>query len=166
MENLPFSSIMAEDPFSEDVGRGKMLPSSTPTDSNDTEAIGTSTAMVRVTEYERRQSPNGDFVAFKIESKISGSEEVLLVWRRYSDFELLRQYLVATVPSAVVPPIPEKTINFKLSKMGADKFDPVFLNKRQVAFHRFLRRCFQHETVNKAVILEQFCQNQKWRQVR
>eukprot|EP00041_Stephanoeca_diplocostata_P013898 m.248501 g.248501 ORF g.248501 m.248501 type:complete len:429 (-) comp19506_c0_seq4:2542-3828(-) len=155
---------MAEDPFLDSAGAGKIAPSSLSMDSKDMEAIGTTTSMVRVTEYDRRQSPNGDFVAFKIESKMSGSDEILVVWRRYSDFELLRQYLVATVPSAVVPPIPEKTINFKLSKMGADKFDPLFLNKRQVAFHRFLRRCFQHETVNRAVILEQFCQNQKWRQ--
>jgi len=30
------------------------------------------------------------------------------VWRRYSEFELLRSYLEVTYPAIVVPPLPEK----------------------------------------------------------
>ena len=32
------------------------------------------------------------------------------VWRRYSEFELLRNYLDATFPAVVVPPLPEKKV--------------------------------------------------------
>lgn len=33
------------------------------------------------------------------------------LWRRYSEFELLRSYLVVTYPFIVVPPLPEKRVS-------------------------------------------------------
>lgn len=33
------------------------------------------------------------------------------LWRRYSEFELLRSYLVVTYPHIVVPPLPEKRVS-------------------------------------------------------
>jgi len=33
------------------------------------------------------------------------------VWRRYSEFELLRSYLEITYPAIVVPPLPEKRVS-------------------------------------------------------
>lgn len=33
------------------------------------------------------------------------------LWRRYSEFELLRNYLEITYPALVVPPLPEKKVN-------------------------------------------------------
>lgn len=33
------------------------------------------------------------------------------LWRRYSEFELLRSYLVVTYPYIVVPPLPEKRVS-------------------------------------------------------
>jgi len=33
------------------------------------------------------------------------------VWRRYSEFELLRSYLEVMYPAIVVPPVPEKRVN-------------------------------------------------------
>ena len=32
------------------------------------------------------------------------------VWRRYSEFEALRNFLVAVYPHIVVPPLPEKAV--------------------------------------------------------
>lgn len=32
------------------------------------------------------------------------------VWRRYSEFELIRNYLEAIYPQVVVPPLPEKKV--------------------------------------------------------
>lgn len=32
------------------------------------------------------------------------------LWRRYSEFELLRNYLLVTYPHIVVPPLPEKRV--------------------------------------------------------
>lgn len=34
------------------------------------------------------------------------------LWRRYSEFELLRNYLIVTYPYIVVPPLPEKRVSF------------------------------------------------------
>lgn len=33
------------------------------------------------------------------------------LWRRYSEFELLRNYLIVTYPYTVVPPLPEKRVS-------------------------------------------------------
>lgn len=33
------------------------------------------------------------------------------LWRRYSEFEMLRNYLVVTFPYVIVPPLPEKRVN-------------------------------------------------------
>lgn len=32
------------------------------------------------------------------------------LWRRYSEFELLRTYLLVTYPYIIVPPLPEKRV--------------------------------------------------------
>lgn len=32
------------------------------------------------------------------------------LWRRYSEFELLRNYLIVTYPYIVAPPLPEKRV--------------------------------------------------------
>lgn len=33
------------------------------------------------------------------------------LWRRYSEFELLRNYLIVTYPYIVAPPLPEKRVS-------------------------------------------------------
>lgn len=33
------------------------------------------------------------------------------VWRRYSEFEALRQFLCAVYPHIVIPPLPEKDVS-------------------------------------------------------
>jgi PX domain len=37
------------------------------------------------------------------------------IWRRYSEFELLRNYLEITYPAIVVPPLPEKRVSMSRS---------------------------------------------------
>lgn len=32
------------------------------------------------------------------------------LWRRYSEFELLRTYLLVTYPYVIIPPLPEKRV--------------------------------------------------------
>ena len=36
------------------------------------------------------------------------------LWRRYSEFELLRNYLLVYYPHIVVPPLPEKRVRSEL----------------------------------------------------
>lgn len=33
------------------------------------------------------------------------------LWRRYSEFELLRTYLLVTYPYIIIPPLPEKRVS-------------------------------------------------------
>ena len=84
------------------------------------------------------------------------------VWRRFSDFELLRQYFAYIIPSALLPPLPEKTMNFKIAKLGGDRFDPVFLEKRRAAFQCFMRRLLKHPRITSSKALYEFCVTQKW----
>jgi sorting nexin-4 len=53
------------------------------------------------------------------------------LWRRYSEFELLRTYLEVTYPYIVVPPLPEKKVMFAWQKAAADTFDPDFIDRRR-----------------------------------
>ena len=56
----------------------------------------------------------------------------LKVIRRYSDFEWLRQILVNIFSSSVIPPIPKK------NKLGGDRFNEEFLEKRTRTLEKFL----------------------------
>lgn len=67
-------------------------------------------------------------------------EEITAVWRRYSEFELLRNYLVVSYPAIVMPPLPEKRTTFLWTKISTDTFDPEFLERRRVGLEIFLRR--------------------------
>lgn len=37
------------------------------------------------------------------------------LWRRYSEFELLRNYLLVYYPHVVVPPLPEKRVRSEMA---------------------------------------------------
>ena len=53
------------------------------------------------------------------------------VWRRYSEFELLRNYLLFCYPYIVVAPLPEKRASLGWQKPPDDPFDPDFLDRRR-----------------------------------
>ena len=71
---------------------------------------------ITVSDPEKKTKQSGlkmqeTFVVYLIESspKTEDStmiEEVSSLWRRYSEFELLRNYLVVTYPTVIVPPLP------------------------------------------------------------
>jgi sorting nexin-4 len=39
------------------------------------------------------------------------------VWRRYSEFEVLRLFLCAVYPHIVIPPLPEKAVSWLISAL-------------------------------------------------
>ncbi|XP_068670146.1 sorting nexin-4-like [Montipora foliosa] len=87
------------------------------------------------------------------------------IWRRYSEFELLRNYLVANFPAIVVPPLPEKRINIAALRIAADKFDPDFIEKRKVALERFLLRCASHPQLSMDLTYTSFFhQEEGWKE--
>ncbi|KAK3749906.1 hypothetical protein QZH41_017363, partial [Actinostola sp. cb2023] len=72
------------------------------------------------------------------------------LWRRYSEFDLLRNYLLAMYPAIIVPPLPEKRTN--AFKVAGDRFDPDFIEKRRIGLENFLLRSAAHSKLAKDMI--------------
>ncbi|XP_023274534.1 sorting nexin-4-like [Seriola lalandi dorsalis] len=88
------------------------------------------------------------------------------LWRRYSEFELLRSYLIVTYPYIVVPPLPEKRAEFVWHKLSADNMDPDFVERRRVGLENFLIRVASHLVLSNDKILYHFLTEEHgWREV-
>ncbi|XP_046902237.1 sorting nexin-4 [Hypomesus transpacificus] len=86
------------------------------------------------------------------------------VWRRYSEFELLRNYLLVAYPFIVVPPLPEKRAEFVWHKLSADNLDPDFVERRRVGLENFLLRVASHAGLSNDKIFFLFLTEEKgWR---
>lgn len=59
------------------------------------------------------------------------------VWRRYSEFELLRFQLENKYPEVIIPPLPEKKASFTRQNQSSDNIDPVFVDRRRVGLEVF-----------------------------
>ncbi|XP_069012432.1 sorting nexin-4-like [Embiotoca jacksoni] len=88
------------------------------------------------------------------------------LWRRYSEFELLRNYLIVTYPYIVVPPLPEKRAEFVWHKLSADNMDPDFVERRRVGLENFLLRVASHPVLSNDKILHHFLTEEHgWKEV-
>ncbi|XP_062374130.1 sorting nexin-4-like [Sardina pilchardus] len=88
------------------------------------------------------------------------------LWRRYSEFELLRNYLLVTYPFFVVPPLPEKRAEFVWHKLSADNMDPDFVERRRVGLETFLLRVASHPVMSNDKIFFHFLtQERGWKEV-
>ncbi|XP_056157449.1 sorting nexin-4-like [Lampris incognitus] len=88
------------------------------------------------------------------------------VWRRYSEFELLRNYLIVTFPFLIVPPLPEKRAEFVWHKLSADNMDPDFVERRRVGLENFLLRVASHLVLSGDEILYRFLTEEHgWKEV-
>ncbi|KAG7265675.1 hypothetical protein CRUP_027752 [Coryphaenoides rupestris] len=86
-------------------------------------------------------------------------------WRRYSDFELLRTYLLVTYPYVVIPPLPEKRAEFVWHRLSADNLDPDFVERRRMGLENFLMRVASHSVLSSDKIFYQFLTEEKgWRE--
>ncbi|XP_061735013.1 sorting nexin-4 [Nerophis ophidion] len=86
------------------------------------------------------------------------------LWRRYSEFELLRTYLLVTYPYIIIPPLPEKRAEFVWHKLSADNLDPDFVERRRVGLENFLLRVMSHPVLCKDNIFFLFLTEEKgWR---
>ncbi|XP_043930950.1 sorting nexin-4 isoform X2 [Protopterus annectens] len=80
-----------------------------------------------------------------IESQNEGQSSATdSLWRRYSEFELQRNYFLVTYPYVIVPPLPEKRAEFVWHKLSADNMDPDFVERRRVGLENFLLRVASH----------------------
>ncbi|KAM4697652.1 sorting nexin-4 isoform 2-T2 [Rhinophrynus dorsalis] len=110
---------------------------------------------ISVSEAEKRTGKNAvnmqeTYTAYLIETRSleaqSDAQNAPLdsLWRRYSEFELLRNYLSITYPFVVVPPLPEKRAEFVWHKLSADNMDPDFVERRRIGLENFLLRVASH----------------------
>ena len=74
----------------------------------------------------------------------------LKVNRRYSDFEWLRQILVNMFSSSVIPPIPKK------NKIGGDRFNEEFLEKRTRTLEKFLNLLLEDPNIKSSQVFYDF----------
>ncbi|RVE64421.1 hypothetical protein OJAV_G00125660 [Oryzias javanicus] len=87
------------------------------------------------------------------------------LWRRYSEFELLRTYLLITYPYIIIPPLPEKRAEFVWHKLSADNLDPDFVERRRVGLENFLLRVASHPVLSNDKIFFHFLTEEKgWRE--
>uniref|UniRef100_A0A665WYN7 Sorting nexin-4-like n=1 Tax=Echeneis naucrates TaxID=173247 RepID=A0A665WYN7_ECHNA len=88
------------------------------------------------------------------------------LWRRYSEFELLRSYLIVAYPYIVVPPLPEKRAEFVWHKLSADNMDPDFVERRRIGLENFLLRVASHRVLSNDKILYHFLtEEHSWKEV-
>ncbi|XP_036059985.1 sorting nexin-4 [Onychomys torridus] len=109
---------------------------------------------ISVSEAEKRTGRNAmnmqeTYTAYLIETRSvehADGQSVLTdsLWRRYSEFELLRNYLLGYYPHVVVPPLPEKRAEFVWHKLSADNMDPDFVERRRIGLENFLLRVASH----------------------
>ncbi|PVD35887.1 hypothetical protein C0Q70_02856 [Pomacea canaliculata] len=109
---------------------------------------------ITVSEPEKRtvasMKMQDTFIVYLVETRVTDpqmrgyGEGATSVWRRYSEFELLRNYLDITFPTVVVPPLPEKKASYAWQNASTDKFDPDFVERRRAALEIFLLRVAAH----------------------
>ncbi|CAN7997464.1 unnamed protein product [Ixodes hexagonus] len=126
---------------------------------------------INITETERRCAgsavPLQDiYVAYQVESVICEPEKTpYIVWRRYSDFEVLHSHLQESFPYVIVPPLPErKVVMYRWQKLPSDRLDPDFVERRRASLELFLRRVAGHpELSTNALFLEFLKHEASWR---
>lgn len=90
----------------------------------------------------------------------------LQIWRRYSEFDMLRDYLLVMFPYLVIPPLPEKRTTGAWQAAIADKADPEFLERRRIYLEQFLKRLVAISELSQDVVLLAFLYHcNEWKDV-
>ncbi|KAL4711672.1 hypothetical protein ACJJTC_003439 [Scirpophaga incertulas] len=109
---------------------------------------------VDITIVESEKRANGTlhvrdhYTVYLIDLKVTDPEYTLVqskistIWRRYTEFEQIHDYLQVTYPHVVIPPLPEKRILYAWRK--ADTTDPEFVERRRAGLENFLLRVASH----------------------
>ncbi|XP_060576029.1 sorting nexin-4-like [Ruditapes philippinarum] len=98
---------------------------------------------IRVSEPEKRTTTamkmTDTYMVYLVETRIMDNsvkckgDGTTSLWRRYSEFEILRNYLDIMHPALVIPPLPEKKATYTWQNMATDKFEPEFIERRRAA---------------------------------
>jgi len=142
-------------------------------------------ASISIKETETQIEENvtgvgGNYVVYLVEilpkdgSNISYSS----VWRRFSEFDMLRDFFVATYKHVIIPVIPSKTLNRmqknlkssilqghkaahaeRIENTISDTSNPKFIETRRIRLERFLTRVANHPELSHSKIFWEFLQN-------
>jgi len=94
---------------------------------------------------------SSNYILYEINTEIT-PELNWTVFRRYSDFILLRQVLRNYFPRLFIPPIPGK-------KIGTRRFEVDFIDKRMFFLNKFLQDLILNETFKSSEALVSFLSN-------
>lgn len=130
---------------------------------------------ISVSESEKRVTGSLNlrdfYTVYLIEVKITNPEfqkkvgKLTTVWRRYTEFEQLRDYLEVTYPYIVIPPLPEKKVLYGWQKISNDTFDPNFVDRRRAGLENFLLRIAAHPILTWDEHFLEFLQHEEdWRE--
>ncbi|CAG9823337.1 unnamed protein product [Phaedon cochleariae] len=130
---------------------------------------------ISVAESEKRVNGSLNlrdfYTVYLIEVKATDPEfqtklgKLTSVWRRYTEFEQLRDYLEVTYPYIVLPPLPEKRVLYGWQKISNDTFDPNFIDRRRAGLENFLLRIAAHPLLTwDEHFLEFLQQEEGWRE--
>ncbi|XP_065295319.1 sorting nexin-4-like isoform X2 [Dermacentor albipictus] len=141
--------------------------SETPEDENSQES---GICEINITEVERRCTgtvmPLQDvYIAYQVESIIREPRKTpYIVWRRYRDFEYLHSHLQDAYRYVVIPPLPEKKVQFRWQKLPTDTLDPEFVERRRASLETFLRRVAGHLELSADRLFGEFLRHEaSWR---
>jgi len=126
---------------------------------------------IEISNTERRNSSiaiQDCYIVYLIECRPKNSDETqsICVFRRYSDFETLRNYLLAKYSWVIVPVLPEKTISHTWSKSHQDRTSVEVVERRRVLLERFLRHLSAHPTLSNDNAVQAFLlENDGWKHI-
>lgn len=125
---------------------------------------------ISITEVERRCTgtvmPLQDvYIAYQVESVIREPRKTpYIVWRRYRDFEYLHSHLQDRYCYVVIPPLPEKKVQFRWQKLPTDTLDPEFVERRRAGLEMFLKRVARHPELSANRLFGEFLRHEaSWR---
>ncbi|XP_052749297.1 sorting nexin-4-like [Galleria mellonella] len=107
---------------------------------------------ISIVESEKRANGTlhvrDHYTVYLIDLKVTDPDYKLVqskintIWRRYTEFEQIHDYLQVTYPHVVIPPLPEKRILYAWRK--SDTTDPEFVERRRALLENFLLRVASH----------------------
>ncbi|XP_041372077.1 sorting nexin-4-like [Gigantopelta aegis] len=131
---------------------------------------------ITVLEPEKRTNTSmkmqDTYIVYLVETRVTDEnmkgygERTTSLWRRYSEFELLRNYLDIMYPAIVIPPLPEKKATYTWLNSPTDKLDPEFVERRRNALEIFLLRIAAHPVICSDKIFMAFLQQENsWKEM-
>jgi hypothetical protein len=101
---------------------------------------------VRLGKYMKKQGGffHSDYIVYEVETRGLG----WVVWRRYSDFEWLHDYLVKEWPLCIIPPVAEKKLTQNL--------EVSLVERRENFLQHFMDRICRHPELKSSAAFKAF----------